>query len=42
MIGAGLICLAGAAWFYWKLPEIRAVIRPIYKELGILPEVAEG
>ena len=42
MIGAGAICLAGALWFYWKLPEIRAVIRPIYRELGILPEVAEG
>jgi MFS family permease len=42
MIGAGTICLAGALWFYWKLPEIRAVIRPIYRELGILPEVAEG
>jgi len=42
MIGAGAICLAGAVWFYWKLPEIRAVIRPIYRELGILPEVAEG
>ena len=42
MIGAGAICLAGAAWFYWKLPEIRRVIRPIYRELGILPEIAEG
>ena len=42
MIGAGVICMAGAAWFYWKLPEIRRVIRPIYRELGILPEVAEG
>ena len=30
MIWAGAICLAGAAWFYWKLPEIRRVIRPIY------------
>jgi len=37
MIGAGVICLAGAAWFYRKLPEIRRVIRPIYRELGILP-----
>lgn len=37
MIGAGAICLAGAIWFYWKLPEIRRVIRPIYRELGILP-----
>jgi MFS family permease len=42
MIWAGAICLAGSLWFYWKLPEIRAVIRPIYRELGILPEVAEG
>jgi len=41
MIGAGAICLAGAVWFYWKLPEIRRVIRPIYRELGILPEAAE-
>jgi len=42
MIGAGAICLAGAVWFYWKLPEIRSVIRPIYRELGILPQIAEG
>ena len=42
MIGAGVICLAGAVWFYWKLPEIRRVIRPIYRELGILPQIAEA
>ncbi len=42
MIGAGAICLAGAVWFYWKLPEIRRVVRPIYRELGILPQIAEG
>ena len=41
MLGAGAICLAGAVWFYWKLPEIRRVIRPIYRELGILPQTAE-
>jgi predicted MFS family arabinose efflux permease len=41
MIGAGAICLAGAVWFYWKLPEIRRVIRPIYRELGILPQPVE-
>jgi MFS family permease len=40
MMGAGAICLAGAVWFYWKLPEIRRVIRPIYRQLGILPEEA--
>ena len=37
MIGAGAISVAGAVWFYSKLPEIRSVIRPIYRELGILP-----
>jgi MFS family permease len=42
MIWAGAICLAGAAWFYWKLPEIRRVIRPIYRELGILPQAVEA
>lgn len=42
MIWAGAICLAGSVWFYWKLPEIRRVIRPIYRELGILPRIAEG
>ncbi len=42
MLWAGAICLAGAVWFYWMLPEIRRVIRPIYRELGILPEIAEG
>jgi len=42
MVGAGGICLAASVWFYWKLPEIRRVIRPIYRELGILPEIAEG
>ena len=42
MIWAGAICLAGSGWFYWKLPEIRRVIRPIYRELGILPQIAEG
>ncbi|MBZ5674473.1 MAG: MFS transporter [Acidobacteriia bacterium] len=41
MIGAGAICLAGAVWFRWKLPEIRRVIRPIYQELGILPQPVE-
>ena len=41
MLGAGAFCLAGAVWFYWKPPEIRRVIRPIYRELGILPQTAE-
>lgn len=39
---AGVSCLAGAFWFYKQLPEIRAAIRPIYRTLGILPEVNSG
>jgi MFS family permease len=41
MIGAGAVCLAAAIWFYRQLPKIRHVIRPIYRELGILPALPE-
>ncbi len=38
----GACCVAGAVWFHTKLPEIRQYIRPIYRQLGILPQIAEG
>jgi MFS family permease len=38
----GACCVAGAAWFVSKLPEIRKHIRPIYTRLGIIPQIAEG
>ena len=38
----GSLCLAGSLWFQRELPEIRALVRPIYTKLGILPEVAAG
>jgi MFS family permease len=38
----GLCCLAAAALFARSLPALRAVVRPIYVRLGILPEVATG
>jgi MFS family permease len=38
----GVCCLAAAAWFARTLPALRAVVRPIYVRLGILPEVAAG
>ncbi len=41
MIG-GAICVAGAALFALQLPAIRKLIRPIYAQMGIIPEVAEG
>jgi hypothetical protein len=41
VIVSGSVVLLGAAWFYTRLPAIRQVIRPIYREMGILP-VEEG
>jgi len=41
MIG-GSICVLGGLWFATQLPRIRAVVRPIYRKLGIIPEVAAG
>ena len=34
---SGAIVLLGAAWFATRLPAVRHAIRPIYRELGILP-----
>jgi MFS family permease len=39
----GIGCIAGAGWFWFQLPKLRPVIRPIYQRLGILPAaVADG
>jgi MFS family permease len=38
--GAG--CIAAALWFAGHLPTVRSLVRPIYVELGIIPEVAAG
>jgi MFS family permease len=38
----GLGCLAVSAWAVLRLPALRELIRPIYAELGVLPEVARG
>ena len=35
----GGFCVAGAIWFTLELPRVRAVMRPIYVEMGLLPEV---
>ena len=34
---SGVGCIAGAAWFWFQLPKLRPLIRPIYQQLGILP-----
>ncbi len=41
MIG-GSLCVVGAVWFSTELPKIRAIVRPIYRKMGIIPEVAAG
>jgi MFS family permease len=38
----GTACLIGAALFARKLPKLRAVARPVYVRMGIIPEIAEG
>jgi MFS family permease len=35
----GIGCVAGAVWFWFQLPKLRPIIRPIYRSLGILPAV---
>ena len=42
LLVSGVCVLLGGLWFRLHLPEIRRAIRPIYVELGILPEVATG
>lgn len=38
----GLASLAGATLFALQLPQLRNLVRPIYREKGILPAVAAG
>ncbi len=38
----GAVCIAGAALFAWRLPALRRLVRPVYLERGIVPEVAAG
>jgi MFS family permease len=33
----GAACMLGSLWFTFELPAVREVMRPIYREMGILP-----
>jgi MFS family permease len=33
----GACCIAGAIWFTLDLPKVRAAIRPIYQQMGLIP-----
>jgi MFS family permease len=37
VILTGAFCVVGSLWFTFELPKVRAVIRPIYQEMGLLP-----
>jgi hypothetical protein len=41
VIANGSAVLLGAAWFATQLPAVRREIRPIYREMGILPPEEE-
>jgi MFS family permease len=38
----GIVCIIGALVFLRKLPELKALVHPIYVRMGIIPEVASG
>jgi MFS family permease len=42
LLVCGLCCIAGAVWFGAHLKSIRTLVRPIYAQLGIIPEVVRG
>lgn len=37
VIVTGAFCIAGSLWFTLDLPKLRAVMQPIYQEMGLLP-----
>jgi MFS family permease len=39
---SGMVCTAGAVLFTVQLPALRAKIRPVYRQRGIIPEVSTG
>ncbi len=38
IIITGTFCFLGSLWFSLQMPKIRTVMRPIYQEMGLLPE----
>lgn len=38
----GIVCMIGAGLFARRIPRFKQLVRPIYQQLGIIPEVATG
>ncbi len=39
VIVSGIACIVGGLWFWTQLKGVRAEMRPIYQQMGILPDV---
>jgi MFS family permease len=39
---SGVCCMLAAAWFATRLPMLRPLVRPIYREMGVLPPLEEN
>jgi predicted MFS family arabinose efflux permease len=37
VILTGSFCVAGSLWFTLELPKVKAIMRPIYEQMGLLP-----
>jgi MFS family permease len=42
LVIGGVCCVISGVVFARRLPELRRIVRPIYRELGIIPEVSTG
>ena len=42
LIAGGIICILASIAFAAKVPLLRKTIHPIYRKIGIIPEVAQG
>lgn len=38
---SGVACMLAAAWFATRLPSLREAMRPVYREIGLLPPLEE-
>lgn len=38
----GILCILGGIVFALRLPSLRKIVRPIYRKMGVIPEVAVG
>jgi MFS family permease len=37
----GTFCVVGSIWFTFELPKVRAVMRPLYQQMGLIPGPAQ-